>query len=365
MKPDLKQIVMLQAMCLNEREWAKVMSRFGRVALVQLEGFRFTEHIEIWEDEKCTHSTPPKQSIRLSGIDEGTFGLVMALTTLKRCWPVIKAQRTDVIIASANSMALTALFLRTIGRTRKVVCFVADYFPPHGSLAVRVYRRIANWLTSWVSRHADEVWSVSPRIQTVKANPRNFIVPICMESSHSPTGSRSEIGYVGCPSPDHALDILFDICKKHAIRLNIIGDSAYLQSIKHLAPSDTVFHGLINDKAKISDILSRCFCGYAVYRNVSAHNYSYYGFPGKIFYCLASNTPVVTTNTADFTQNIGKFGIGHVVEPQPEQIEKAILDLKARPAEFYEAINRFRETWNAGVEKFHRERLAVLLEDNV
>jgi glycosyltransferase involved in cell wall biosynthesis len=361
----MKQIVMLQAMCLNEREWANVMSQFGRVALVQLEGFRFTEHIEIWEDGRCTRSTLPKQSIRLSSIDAGTFGLVLALTTLKRCWPVIKSQHTDVIIASANSMALAALFLRAIGKTRKVVCFVADYFPPHGSPTMhrRVYRRISGWLTGWLSRNADEVWSASPRIPTVKTNPHNFIVPICLESSHSTAGSRIEIGYIGCPTPDHALDMLFDICKRHSIRLNIIGDSDHLQNIKHLAPPDTVFHGLMSDKEKIAEILSRCFCGYAIYRNVGPQNYSYYGFPSKIFYWLASNTPVLTTNTAHFTQKITEFGIGQVVEPNLEQIEKAVLDLKIRYADYYDAINRFRETWIASVKEFHRERLDALLRE--
>jgi glycosyltransferase involved in cell wall biosynthesis len=130
-----------------------------------------------------------------------------------------------------------------------------------------------------------------------------------------------------------------------------------------LAPPEVVFHGKISDYAKINEILSRCFCGYAVYRNIGSHNYSHYGFPSKILRFYASNTPVVTTDIAHFTENIAKHGIGYVVEPRPDKIEQAILDLKARPAEFSEAINRFRETWNAGVEKFHAERLEALLKD--
>ena len=37
----MKQIVMLAAKFANEQEWARVMSRFGRVTLVQLEGSHF------------------------------------------------------------------------------------------------------------------------------------------------------------------------------------------------------------------------------------------------------------------------------------------------------------------------------------
>jgi glycosyltransferase involved in cell wall biosynthesis len=365
MKPNVKQIVMLQALCNNEQGWAKVMSRFGRVKLVQLEGFNFTEHIETWENGKCVHSSLAKQSLRLAFLDEMTFGLVLTLTTIKRAMPVMKTQKTDVIIASANSMALAALFFRAIGRTRKVVCLVSDYFPPHRKLSVRIYRWISAWLTRCICKSADEVWCVSPRIPTVKVNPRNFVVPLCVNSKSLPPCPRGEIGYIGMPSPDHALDMLFEIARKHGFRMNIIGDSPYLQTIKSSAPPGTEFHGLISDQAKISDILSRCFCGYAIYRNVSPQNYSYYGFPTKIFYWLASNTPVLTTNTAHFTQKITEFGIGRVVEPNLEHIEKAVLDLKIRYADHYEAINRFRAAWNADVEKFHQERLAVLLEDKI
>jgi glycosyltransferase involved in cell wall biosynthesis len=363
MKPDVKQIVILQALCNNEQGWAKVMSRFGRVKLVQLEGFNFTEHVETWEDGQCVHSSPAKQSLRLPFLDEMTFGLVQTLTTIKRAMPVMRTQKTDVIIASANSMALAALFFRAIGRTKKVVCLVADYFPPHRKFSVRIYRSISAWLTRRICQLADEVWCISPRIPTAKVNPRNFVVPLYVNSENLPPCPREEIGYIGMPSPDHALDMLFEIARKHGLRLNIIGDSPYLQTIKSSAPPRTVFHGLISDQAKISGILSRCFCGYAIYRNVGPQNYSYYGFPSKIFYWLASNTPVLTTHTAHFTQKITEFGIGQVVEPNLEHIEKAVFDLKTRYADYNEAINHFRETWNDGVEKFHRERLAVLLEE--
>jgi hypothetical protein len=370
----MKQIVMLEAMHWNEKRWAKVMSRFGRVALVQLDGIKRMEHIEIWEAGECLASSPPKP-LPLPKLDtkldwclkwfiyKKDFDLVLTLITLKHAWPVMKSQRTDLVIANANSMAMAALFFRAIGRTRKVVCLVGDYFPPQGTLAVRAYRCIGSYLTGWLARHADEVWSISPRIPMTYSNPRNFIVPVWIDDAACPRFPREEIGYIGMPSPDHALEVLFEICRKHGFRLNIIGDSPYLQTIKSLAPPGTVFHGLISDQAKISGILSRCFCGYAVYRNTGPQNYSYYGFPSKTLSYLTNNTPIVTTNTAHFMQAIEKSGIGRVVEPQSDQIEKAILDLQARAAEFYEAINRFRTAWNADVEKFHQERLAVLLED--
>lgn len=354
---------MLAAKFANEQEWARVMSRFGRVTLVQLEGSHFKEHIEIWENGQCLHRGPEKQSAYFPFLDQMLFGIPHGFTALKRCWPVVRRQHTDVIIANVISMALAALFLRAIGKTRKVVCLVGDYFPPSGKLAVRVYRRIGGFLTRWLARQADEVWSLSPRIPTIQANPRHFVVPLCIAAAGAGTGPRTEIGYIGHPSSDHALDILFDICRKHQLRLNVIGDSPYLQSIKSLAPPQTVFHGETADYTRINQILSRCYGGYAVYRDTGPHNYSYYGFPSKTLRFFASNVPVITTDTAQFMKDISKFGIGRVVEPVPDQIEQAVLDLKARFTDYHEAINRFREIRNAEVERFHRERLMQLLNE--
>jgi hypothetical protein len=115
---------------------------------------------------------------------------------------------------------------------------------------------------------------------------------------------------------------------------------------------------------KIGAILSRCFCGYAVYRKTGPQSYSYYGIPSKVLQFFASNTPVVTTNTAHFTQTIGEFGVGRVVEPTPEHIEGAVLDLKTGFAGYYEAINRFRAVWNSKAEQFHAARFAVLCGSN-
>lgn len=194
----------------------------------------------------------------------------------------------------------------------------------------------------------------------MQSNPKNFVVPICLDDNQVPMGDRQEIGYIGVPTPDHALDLLFEICKKHHIKLNIIGDSPYLQSIKHLAPPGAVFHGLMSDAVKINQIMSRCFCGYAIYRNTGPQGYSYYGIPSKTFAYFSSNTPAITTNTAHFTPRIEEFGIGCVVEPKAEDIEQAILKIRAVFPSYFRAINEFRQTWNNHAEQFHHERLTEL-----
>ena len=352
----MKQIVMLQGMGNNERGWARLVSRFGRVTLIQ-QGM--LQHVEVWEDERCVFSGPEVSVVGSRKFDEGTFSSLTFLRSLARIREQLRGETADVIIAANYCMGLAALWLRGRGKARRVVVLLTDFLPIRGSLAVRIHRRVTTLLNRWAARHADEVWSVSPRIPTMQVNPKNFVVPIGLDDHQVPMGDRREIGYIGYPTPDHALEIVFAICKKHGIRLNLVGDSPYLQTIKHLAPADTVFHGMLNDTAKINRILSRCFCGYAVYRNTGPQSYSYYGIPSKTFSYFASNTPVVTTLTAHFTQELERHGVGRVVEPRAEEIEKAILDVRENFPKYYAAIGKFRQTWNAQAEQFHADRLAA------
>lgn len=353
----MRTIVMFQGMGNNERGWARLVSKFGRVVMIQ-QGM--IQHVEIWEKEQCLFDGAETSVMSTRKLDEITFSSLTACRCLARFREFTKGRNVDIIIAANYSMGLPALTLRILGKTRKVVVLLSDFLPARGSLAIRVYRRITDTLNRMAARFADEVWTVSPRIPTSAVNQRSFVVPICLNDNHTSVGDRNEIGYIGIPSADHALEILFEIGRRHKIRLNIIGDSAYLRSIKAQAPPDTIFHGMLNDQERIHTILSRCFCGYAVYRNTGPQSYSFFGVPSKTFYFLASNTPVVTTNTAHFTESIERLQIGLVVPPALPDIEIAILRLKAQFSEFHDAIDRFRKTWNSDAERFHQERLGGL-----
>lgn len=354
----MKQIVLVLGTGLNERGWAKDFSKFGRVTLIQL---GLMEHVEIWENEHRIFCGPEVRNTTSRRLDEALLGLISFFRTVQLVLRFTKGTQIDLVVTGFYSSGFAALLLRLSGKVRKTTFFLMDYLPPAGSWLVRLHRRITGRLVYQFAKWTDEVWALSPRIQAAYANPRHFVVPMHINTNRTQSDGRAEIGYIGYPSHDHALDILFEICKKHSFRLNIIGDSPYLQSIKHLAPPDTVFHGLLNDEEKIGAVFANCFCGYAIYRNTGPTSYSYYGFPSKTLYCFASNVPVVITGVAHFNENFEKRGVGRVVEPLPEEIEKAVLQLKNNYGAYSTAIDRFRSEWNAGAEAFHRDRLSVLL----
>lgn len=355
---ERKHILMVQGMGNNERGWAEYLSRFARVTLIQLGTI---EHVEIWDLGKRLYFGPEQKISSRRKWDEALLGLPTFFRTLVLCRQYAQGAQTALILVGLHSSTLAALVLRALGQTQKVAVVLTDYLPLQGSWLVRLHRRLNGWLTWLGAKNADEVWAVSPRIPTAQANANRFVVPLRVSDSTGPESPRNEIAYIGFPSYDHALDILFDVCKRHRLRLNIIGSSAYLEAVKHLAPADTIFHGIVGDQDRIGSILSRCFCGYAVYRNISPTSYSYYGIPSKTLACLASRTPVVITDAAHFTQNIVKWKVGRVVAPEPAAIEEAILDLRQNYDQYAAAIDRFRTEWNAEVDRFHKERLNCLL----
>jgi len=347
---------MLQGMGINERGWAKLVSDFGRVVLIQ-QGFVL--HVEVWQHGRRLFDGPETTMSRWRLLDEIFLGLLSAFQTFLLTLRHTRGQRVDVILASNYHNTLAALLLRFTGKSRKVIAFLTDYLPPRGSWMVRLHRRLTGVLMEIAARLSDEVWVLSPRITTGNRNPRHFVVPICISEGPDSGQSREEVAYIGFPSHDHALDLLFEICRKQDWRLNIIGSSPYLDSIKHLAPPTTMFHGLLNNEDAILRILNRCFCGYAVYRDLTPNSYSYYGFPSKTLYNFASHTPVVITNVAAFNHRFESEGVGRVVNPTLAEIEAAMLDMRNNYPRYAAAIRRFRGDWNAHVLEFHRARFAA------
>jgi glycosyltransferase involved in cell wall biosynthesis len=357
----MKNIIMVLGIGINERGWASVMSKHGRVTLIQLGPF---VHVEIWENGTRTFNGPERKiSKRFIWWDQAFLSAFTAIRAFKLIWEYTSNTKADVVLSAFYSVSIVAWLLQKLGRVRRTIAFMADYLPPRGSFLIRLHRSIVNnWLTKTAAKCSDEAWVLSSRIGTKLKLNNFFTMPVALNYFLTSSGAREEIGYIGFPSPDHALDILFEVAKKHGMSVNIIGASPYLDSIKHLAPPQTAFHGLLNDEKKIGEILAKCFCGYAIYRDVSPNSYSYYGFPSKTLYCFASNTPIVITNVAEFNEEFEKRGVGHVVPPEPAVIESAILDLKKNYENYSQSIDHFRVEWNAHVEAFHQERISALLQ---
>jgi glycosyltransferase involved in cell wall biosynthesis len=354
----MKHIVMWMGNGNNEPGWAKILSNRGLVFLVQ--GSSKTPLISTWQNGLQTKLETTSPLLRWPLIDRVFFGFFSAVQLARLTLKHTRGEPIALLIADGPSGCL-GLWMKWRRQVHTLVSMHSDYFPPVGTWFVRLHRCIIRALNRYVVHNADEVWRISPRIPTGKGHPRNYVVPVYINDNRTAMEERKDIVYLGVPSADHDLETLFEVARRHFIPLHIIGDSAYLRSIQLKAPPNTTFHGYLTDPERIKEIVKHCFCGYAVYRNTSPANYSYYGIPSKSFHYFASNVPVLTTNTAYFSQYIEKYSVGCVVLPDPAQIEAAILQMRDRYQDFYQAITQFRAEWNCNVGNFLIERMAVLL----
>ena len=341
----------------NEGAWAEILSSFGEVFLVRCGKMR---EDSIWSNGSQIFVSGKKPVTRWRWLDNVFFGFFSAFGIMRQTLKWTHGEPIALLIVE-GPRGLLAVWLKRLGRVRALVSLQSDYLPPAGKLHVRLHRRANMALNRFIGHNADELWKLSPRIPIGAGHPHTHVIPVYINDNKIPPTERREIMYFGVPSQDHALDVLFDIARQHDIPLHIVGDSPYLHSIRSSATPKTTFHGHVEPE-QLVEIARHCFCGYAIYRNTSPQNYSYYGFPSKYFHYLANNVPVLTTNTAFFSQDIEKNGVGRVVPPEPRQIEQAILEMRDRSQDFYQAINRFRAEWNLGVEGFLAGRMAVLLQ---
>ncbi len=341
----------------NEPAWAKAISSHNSVLLFQRS--LLTQQYSVWENGQQIFLSPEKR-IGWQFLDRVFFGFFSTFGLLRLTFSLARGKKIDLLVVE-GARGLTGVFLKWVGLVKAVVSVHNDFLPSIGSPAVRLHRRINTILSNLAARNSDEVWRLSPRIPIGKNHPNNYVVPVFINENKNAGQKLDSIMYVGFPSKDHALEILFEIAGRHRIPLEIIGESAYLNSIRPAAPAQTTFHGYITDPDRIAEIIARCFCGYAVYLNTGSQSYSYYGFASKTFHYLSNNVPVVTTSTSFFSEIIESKGIGHVVAPEADAIEKAILDIKNRFEEFSSHINTFRQEWNSQAVRFFDERMAVLL----
>jgi glycosyltransferase involved in cell wall biosynthesis len=313
---------------------------------------------EIWESGKLISSSVPKPTrvtwYNFPFLYAYTWGRLMRIG---RCYG-----KVDLTVGASMPFGNIALRLRDVGRSRRAVLLLQDHFPVKGSVLQRLWRQYHAAFSRITARRANEVWMVSSRIPTagVPAD-RRHVIPLYVDDNGTTPEGRTDIAYVGHPIEDHCLPLLFDVCRKHGIRLHFVGQGPYLSSIKHLAPSDTIFYGFVGDPEKLQSILSHCFCGYAMFRSGGPENYIWYGVPSKIFLYLANNVPTVSTDITEFSGNITTHSLGKLVEPTADQVESAILHIRDHYRDHYDSISNVRAQWNRQVEAFLNERLDSLI----
>ena len=294
----------------------------------------------------------------------------------------------DVVVADSIYMCTWALRLRGKGMIKKVVYFCGDWFPWHDtslSFLQRLFRKhIYKRLDIICARNADMVWSVSDRLNAIRAEyaadllnankmlkyPMAFKIPKKRGNTDG-----IQILYIGIPREDHCLEMLirgmYQIYSrtKASIHLDIVGHSDYVSHLreyvqKYGMEKMVTFHGMILPGPELDTIVSRCNMGFALYRTVGTENYYYYGFPTKIIQYFSFGLPVIASDITEFAGTIRQLSLGYII-PVDESALVNVLGLAMNESmiDFQANIAKFVKEQNEMAQKAYRDRIGMLIDD--
>jgi hypothetical protein len=346
-------ILLIQGVGNSEQDMARICSRNGRVVLVQR---GWNHHVEIWEGGLRTFVGPMIKN-KYWRLGDALFGLLGSIRVVREALKHCPDKPYDVVIGTVYDNAHVGLFLRCVGKATRCISMACDYLPLHAdSPAVRVHRRIARWLSERSLRKADGVWLVSPRIP-VPGRTDAVVMPLYISRFEPVRKKKKAIAFVGYPTADHGLETLFEISARHGFEVHLVGDSAYLQSLLPRKTNLIHWHGMVTDRARVHELVKDCFCGYAIYKNVTPDSFLYYGVWSKIYTYWGSLLPVVTTPGSYTSDIIQQHQVSKVAQPEPAAIEKAVLELWNEHEAYVDRLDRFVGQWNQGVEEFLRSQM--------
>ncbi len=263
-------------------------------------------------------------------------------------WSFRDKTRFDYFIGLESINAIAGIFLRKIGKVKKVVYYVSDYSPN------RYPNKWFNWvylaLDRYCATNADYIWDVSKAMQParIKAglNPKKSApvihVPNGLQPDQIKQNPLSEIikhslvymGTVGRENgPDIAIEALA-IAKKRFpdASLHIIGgiekETVWLKNIvkKNNLEKSVVFYGFVPSSLKMSNIIRKCAIGLAPYKDIPS-SIRHYADAGKIRAYCASGLPIISSYVPPLGREVEKLGGAIIVNDNSKSFANAIVKI--------------------------------------
>lgn len=230
--------------------------------------------------------------------------------------------------------------LKAKGIVPRFVYHTPDYSPKRFGFAP------LNWLYHWIDRQvlsaADDAWTVSSRITTVRQqqgrkDARTIVNGIVFDTKRVPeydADRRFAVILVGNLNQTMDLEMLLAVMSElkteyPKAHLHIVGDGkgrAELEAkSKELSLTDHVtFHGN-QPLPEVLKLLQKAGVGLALYSGTAGFNW--YGDSKKIREYSAIGLPVITTPVVVNAEQITEYGAGEVVEPTHAEIKQALIKL--------------------------------------
>lgn len=263
------------------------------------------------------------------------------------CWALCSKGKFDLYVGADNLNAFTGLFLRQIGKVRKVIFYTVDYVPK------RFNNKILNDLYHWVDRYCvkycDWVWNLSPRmveereskgVTKGKSAPQ-IIVPIGTHFDRIKRLPFKEITrkhtvYMGHVRCGQGVELIIESLPKVVeevpdLKLTIIGTGPLENKLRNIVDKLGLeryveFKGFIEDHKEVEEILTKCAVGLAPYKP-NTESFTWYTDPGKPKQYLACGLPVIITRVPEIAKEIEKRPMGIAINYDKKELGDAIIRL--------------------------------------
>lgn len=261
-------------------------------------------------------------------------------------YAVRQNDRFDYFVGLDSINAIAGMFLKKIGKVKKVIYYVSDYSPTrYGNT---FFNKLYLWLDRFCVKHADCTWDVSPAIKegrieaglSVQDTNRILQVPNGVFKDHIislPINKRKNdaIVYMGALDIGKGVDLVVKALalvhkRRPQVMLHVVGGTkAQIDKLRQFANSlgvdkSIVFYGFIPPGKDMADIIKQCYIGLSTYKE-SRDSANKYGDAGKIRQYMACGLPVVTTTVQWYAKHIIGEGAGVEADGSAQSFANAIL----------------------------------------
>lgn len=264
-------------------------------------------------------------------------------------WCLKYSGKWDIFFGLDNISVLVALFLKRVGRIKKIVYHTIDYYP------TRFQNKFLNWLYFQFDKicvkFADETWNVGTAMAEAREKKmgmskslynRQYLVPMCVwvnKVQRKPFVkiNKRKIVYRGSLVDILGVDLIIKamptIIKAipNAI-LEIYGDGVERKNLEILANRLKVsgqvnFHGWIRDRKELEDLMSDGALGIATFNTKILDDTVKNADPSKIKDYTLMGMPVITTRALATYQEIEKYACGIVIGYDVAELARAVIKL--------------------------------------
>lgn len=256
-------------------------------------------------------------------------------------------EKFDIYIGLDNLNTFTGLFLRRLGRVKKVIFYTIDYVPR------RFSNRFFNWVYHRIDKtccyRSDYLW-VLDKVMTEAREKRGVLKSKSAPQSVVPIGvyfdkyhrlpfkeiNRQQLIYLGGFAKECGIELIIEalpaILKRvPQAKLIIAGAGSNERELRGLTDrlelNETIkFVGYIKEQNEVRRILASSAIGLATYAPIK-ESYKFFAGVTKPITYLAAGLPVIITNVPPFAKKVRENKAGLVINYDKGELARAIIKL--------------------------------------